>query len=267
LRPGGNLLASVPIRTVVLDRTTGIATFSVGAGITADSTAADEWAECLAKARVVRPPAVPEDAALFETLRLEEGQYVRRDAHVARLLDSARLFGWPAPRARVEAVLDGLAAAYVDGTWRARLQLDRTGVVDAEAVAFVREDPARVRRVALALTPVDTRSPLLFNKTTRREVYDEARAAQPDVDDVLLWNARGELTEGTIANLVVELDGVRVTPPIASGLLPGVFRADLLARGAIEERVVLVSDLPRASRLWLVNSLREWMPVAWDGRV
>ncbi|MGV3516254.1 chorismate-binding protein [Luteitalea sp.] len=267
LRPGGNLLASVPIRTVVLDRTTGIATFSVGAGITADSTAADEWAECLAKARVVRPPAVPEDAALFETLRLEDGQYVRRDAHVARLLDSAGLFGWPAPRARVEAVLDGLAAAYIDGTWRARLQLDRTGVVDAEAVAFAREDPARVRRVALAPTPVDTRSPLLFNKTTRREVYDEARAARPDVDDVLLWNARGELTEGTIANLVVELDGVRVTPPIASGLLPGVFRADLLARGEIEERVVLVSDLARASRLWLVNSLREWMPIAWDGRV
>ena len=267
LRPGGNLLASVPIRTVVLDRTTGIATFNVGAGITADSTAADEWAECLAKARVVRPPAVPEDAALFETLRLEDGQYVRRDAHVARLLDSAGLFGWPAPRARVEAVLDGLAAAYLDGTWRARLQLDRTGVVEAEAVAFVREDPARVRRVALAPTPVDTRSPLLFNKTTRREVYDEARAARPDVDDVLLWNARGELTEGTIATLVVELDGVRVTPPIASGLLPGVFRAELLARGEIEERVVLVSDLPRASRLWLVNSLREWMPIAWDGRV
>ena len=27
------------------------------------------------------------------------------------------------------------------------------------------------------------------------------------MDDVLLWNERGELTESTIANIVVELDG------------------------------------------------------------
>ncbi|WP_268959879.1 aminotransferase class IV [Rhodococcus sp. P1Y] len=33
-------------------------------------------------------------------------------------------------------------------------------------------------------------------------------------------NQDGHLTETTIANLVVELDGVWVTPPLASGCLP-----------------------------------------------
>ena len=109
--------------------------------------------------------------------------------------------------------------------------------------------------------PVDARSPLLFNKTTCRDVYDAARAARPGADDVLLWNAHREVTESTMASLVVELDGQRVTPPIACGLLPGVLRAELLAQGEIVERVVSIDDLARASRLWLVNSLRGWIDV------
>jgi para-aminobenzoate synthetase/4-amino-4-deoxychorismate lyase len=259
IEPGGDLVASVPIRTAVYARATGTATFNVGAGITADSTAADEWAECLAKARVVRPAAVPEDASLFETLRLESGVLVRRSGHVDRLVQSATLFGWPVPAARIDEALDQVVRGHHTGIWRVRLVLDRSGGVHAEAVPF-RPDVRRWR-VALAPTPVDTRSPLLFNKTTRREVYDEARASAPWADDVLLWNARGEITEATIANVVVELDGRRVTPPVSCGLLPGVFRQQLLSRGDVEERVVRVDDLARASRVWLVNSLREWIDV------
>ncbi|HEU0053696.1 MAG TPA: aminotransferase class IV, partial [Longimicrobium sp.] len=82
--------------------------------------------------------------------------------------------------------------------------------------------------------------------------------SRPDVDDVLLVNERGELTESTIANLVVEMDGVRWTPPLESGLLPGVFRAELLRRGEITERVLRPADLVRADTLWLVNSVRRW---------
>jgi len=61
--------------------------------------------------------------------------------------------------------------------------------------------------------------------------------------------------------LPTELDGQRVTPPVSSGLLPGVFRQQLLSRGEVEERIVRVDDLAQASRVWLVNSLREWIDV------
>ncbi|HTV01978.1 MAG TPA: chorismate-binding protein [Luteitalea sp.] len=259
LEPGGDFTASVPIRTVVLDRATSLATFSVGAGITADSVAADEWAECLAKARVVRPPAVPVDARLFETLRLDDGVCLRGGAHVARMMESAELFGWPAEAARVRAALVRLEHAHPSGTWRARVFLDRHGDVRAEAVPF--DATRQVWRVLPAAHAIDVRSPLIFNKTTRREAYDDALAAAPGVDDVLLWNARGEFTESTRANLVLELDGARVTPPIASGLLPGVLRGELLRRGDVREQVVRLGDLRRASRIWLVNSLRGWIDV------
>ena len=57
-------------------------------------------------------------------------------------------------------------------------------------------------------------------------------------------------------NVVAELDGRRITPPVASGLLPGVLRGMLLERGEIEEGVLRKDDLPRATRLWFVNHLR-----------
>ena len=257
LQPGGDMVASVPIRTAVLDRATGTAMFHVGAGITADSTATDEWAECLAKARVAQPAAVPEDAALFETLRLEDGTLVRRAGHLRRLFDSATLFGWGLPIARLEAALADMVRTHPAGVWRVRFEVDRHGDVRTRVAPFRRDD--RRWRVAISPRPVDARSPLLFNKTTRRDMYEAARAAVAGVDDVLLWNSRGELTEATIANVVVELDGRRVTPPIACGLLPGVFRQQLLAQGEVVEQVVLLDDLARASRLWLINSLREWI--------
>ena len=82
------------------------------------------------------------------------------------------------------------------------------------------------------------------------------------MDEVLLWNERGEVTEATIASLVAEIDGERVTPPVASGLLPGTLRAELLEAGALGERVLLKDDVRRAARLWLINSLRGWIDAA-----
>ena len=75
---------------------------------------------------------------------------------------------------------------------------------------------------------------------------------------MILWNAEREVTESTIANVVVELDGARVTPPVASGLLAGTFRAELLDRGELTERIVTIDELRRATRIWLINSVQGW---------
>jgi para-aminobenzoate synthetase/4-amino-4-deoxychorismate lyase len=98
-------------------------------------------------------------------------------------------------------------------------------------------------------------------------VYDRHRAEHPDVFDVLLWNEERELTEFTIGNVVLEIDGERVTPSRESGLLAGGFRSQLLDDGSIVERVVRVDDLHRAERIWLVNSVREWVEVDFAAKV
>jgi para-aminobenzoate synthetase/4-amino-4-deoxychorismate lyase len=77
---------------------------------------------------------------------------------------------------------------------------------------------------------------------------------------VILWNETGELTECSFGNLAVQLDGQWLTPPLASGLLPGVLRAELLAQGRVKEARLTRDDLARAEGLAFFNSLRGWLP-------
>jgi para-aminobenzoate synthetase/4-amino-4-deoxychorismate lyase len=143
-----------------------------------------------------------------------------------------------------------------------RLLVDASGGVFLEAASL--ERTRRPWRVAPALEPVDPADRFLCHKTTRREVYERALAAarriHPGLDDVLLWNPADELTESTVANLVLRLDGELVTPPAGAGILPGTLRAELLARGRIRERSLTLGDLARADGVYLVNSLRGWIP-------
>jgi len=265
VEPGGDCTFSVAIRTLVIDHDTAAISMGVGAGITTDSVAEEEYQECLLKGRfATEPPAWTVTSgsppwSLLETMRLEDGRVARLDGHLDRMRASAGYFGIPWEDERVRATIESETLAHQAGCWRLRLQVDRAGVPHAHAAPF--DAPAHPRRwrVALAPQPVDANDPRLFNKTTDRRVYDAARAAHPAMDDVLLWNARGEITESTIANLVAELDGERVTPPVACGLLPGVLRSELVGQGALRERVITRADLVRASRLWLVNSLRGWI--------
>jgi len=255
--PDGRATFSVAIRTMTVDASTGRSEYGVGGGITWDSVAADEHAEALSKAAclAIRPPF-----ALIETLRVERGEAVRLDHHLARLADSAAYFGFACDRAQVHTRLDAYVSSLQEGRWRVRVQLAQDGGVAVDCHEL--EPPLTGdARVALASRPVDSRDRFLCHKTTRREVYDQHRHDHPGVFDVLLWNERDELTEFTRGNLVAELDGALWTPPRTSGLLAGVFRGVLLDAGRIHERVLTRDDLLRCTRLWFVNSLREWVPV------
>ena len=90
-------------------------------------------------------------------------------------------------------------------------------------------------------------------------MYAAAEAGHPDADAVILWNERGEVTEATRFNVVAEIDGERVTPPLDCGLLAGVMRAELLESGAITERRITVAELRAAPRLWVINAVRGWV--------
>ena len=252
----GEAVFSVAIRTVVVDREAGTAELGVGSGITWDSDAAAEYRECLDKAAFTR--RAPAGFRLLETLLHEPGSgFFLLDGHLRRLTGSAAYFGFRFDRRGVIRALHDVVGA---GTQRIRLLLDRSGQITAESAPL--ERLPSIVRVEIAPEPVDSRDPLLFHKTTRRAVYDERRASRPDCDDVLMLNERGELTESTIANLVVRIDGALWTPPLESGLLPGVFRAHLLGCGEIRERVLRPTDLAHGTEIYLINSVRRWRRAA-----
>jgi len=205
-----------------------------------------------------RTPPEARTFALLETMRLEQGRLRRLERHLSRAAAAARDFDYVWDEPTVRGALAGAEAAHTDGCWRARLLVSRDGV---PAVECTPHDPAGdgAWRVGLAPDPIDGRDPFIQHKTTHRAVYEGARRSRPDLDDVLLWNGRGEVTEFTVGNVVAEIGGVRWTPPLRCGLLAGTFRAEQLDAGAIRERVLTKADVASAARLWIINSVREWV--------
>lgn len=250
---------NVPIRTVLVDAETGVAEYGVGGGITFDSSASGEFDETVAKARVLtaRRPSFE----LLETMRRDPGEPIRRlRQHLDRLGDSAAYFGFTFD---VEAVRTALMAAGEgsERPVRVRLRLARSGATD---IAVTPSDLGAPEPVRLELddVPVDPSDVFLFHKTTLRRPYEDARARHPDADDTLLVNTRGEITETSVANVAVELDGRWWTPPLDAGLLPGTERAALLADGTIEERAVTVDEARAAEELAVFSSSRGWRTAA-----
>ncbi|MCP3176690.1 chorismate-binding protein [Desulfuromonas sp. KJ2020] len=250
---------SVAIRTALIDRQRQRGEYGVGAGITWGSEAGAEYRECLQKGRILRQSAPP--PTLLESLRWTpaEGLFLRKE-HLRRLADSAAYFDLPWSREEAIRQLDRLTATLPPSPHKVRLLLDAEGHYQGEALPLPPSAPGPAR-LGLAPFPVDSTDPRLYHKTTQRRLYDEARQACPDCDDVILWNERGEVTETTIANLVVEQeDGRLITPALDCGLLPGTFRASLLARGTIEEGIVPLQKLSCCRSIFLINSVRGWRP-------
>jgi len=255
--PDGRAQFNVAIRTAVIDLRIARLDFGVGSGIVWDSDPEQEYQECLLKGSILGQRPEPFD--LLETMRWTSGEgFFLLARHLDRLQDSARYFGFTCPMGRVREALDECdqAASRSGSPQRVRLLVAEDGSVRVERAPLdSREGMVRLRLAAQAIEPADR---FLFHKTTNRGIYDRARL--PDCDDVILWNPKGEITESTIANLVVELDGRRLTPPIECGLLAGTLRAELLSRGEISEARVTVDQLRKAARLWLINSVRGWCP-------
>jgi len=255
--PGRRAQFNVAIRTAVVDRQRGAAVYHVGSGVVWDSDAAAEFDECRLKARVLSMPPAPPFQLLESLLWTPEAGYALRSEHLRRLADSAEYFGYAVDLAEVERRLDGLAVG-LGAPSKVRLLVGPDGAVQVEARPLAEGALPQPLRVGLARAPVASGDVWLYHKTTRRDAYAAARASRPDCDEVILWNERGELTEATTSNVVLEVDGGLWTPPISAGLLAGTLRARLLAEGAIAERTLTPDDLARAGRVWLINSVRGW---------
>ncbi|MFL2860376.1 MAG: aminodeoxychorismate synthase component I [Pontiellaceae bacterium] len=250
--PNGDAQFNVAIRTAVIDAARGRLTYGVGGGIVWDSDAASEYAETLAKAEVLQGERP--DFDLLETVLWtpKAGVYLL-ERHVERFVASAEFFGRSVDQDELTRLLDLLEGSY---PLRVRLLLDERCSLRIEQMPLQALNKGGPLRVRLASEPVDRGDRWLYHKTTHRAVYEAAEAERVDCEEVILWNQEGEITEGTIFNIAVERQGKWVTPPVTSGLLGGVMRAELLASGELFEGIVLVEELREAGCLRLFNSVR-----------
>lgn len=250
--PEKEAVFSVPIRTVVIDTEQNKARYGVGGGITWDSTTEGEYLELYAKAEVLT--AQRPEFQLLESLKLENGFFPLLRYHLKRLKSSAAYFNFPGNIAEVEAQLKGLAADHPAGLYKVRLLLDKHGKATIEALETTAiKEPIMCE---LADSPIDSRNPFLFHKTTHRQVYAAHPKKEAGSFSVLLWNEREEITEFTIGNVVVEKDGKLFTPPVSCGLLNGTFRQKLLDNHNISEKVIHKKDLCTFDAIFFINSVR-----------
>jgi para-aminobenzoate synthetase/4-amino-4-deoxychorismate lyase len=241
LRPGGDCIFNVAIRTVVIDTHTNVATFGVGGGVTIDSTAAGEYEECLVKSRFLE--SKPVEFELFESMLVEDGEIFLLERHLERLKNSATYFGF---KFDPEALLNSLPSIPFPQA-KLKLTLRKDGRFTAETSPVIdRSEPVRV---SLATSPVYSSDRFLFHKTTNRDYTDH----------IIFYNERGEVTESGIANVVVPLGDKLFTPPVRCGLLAGTFRNHLIDNGKLTERVITVEELANAKEFFLINSVRKWM--------
>ncbi|MHA6689277.1 aminodeoxychorismate synthase component I [Devosia sp. A449] len=259
--PNGDLTLNVAIRTAVIDNH-GNGEIGIGGGIVADSQAEDEYREALLKMAFFTEPAQP--VTLIETLLWQPGSgYDLLERHLHRLELSARYFQLPANREKIASMLADHADSFTDAAMRVRLTLDASG--PAITAVPLPPNPA-LFRFAIADTRQDSQNRFLLHKTTNRAMLDEPRQraqAALGVDEVVFCNERNELTEGSITSLFLERDGVLLTPPLSSGLLPGTLRAELLATGRAMEQILTLDDLPKADAVWLGNSVRGLIRAEW----
>ncbi|WP_312366784.1 aminotransferase class IV family protein [Ensifer sp.] len=197
------------------------------------------------------------DFSLIETLRYEpDAGFVRLRLHLARLKRSARRLGFGGAERAQEELQKAVAGAA--GPLRIRLTLDRQGAIAVTTAAFAPLSADAVWRVGLAETRLSSEDKLLRVKTTRRSVYETARAEFPsaEVDEVLLLNEKGEVCEGTITSIFLDDgSGFLKTPPIACGLLAGVLRTELICQRRARVARLSPDDLAKGD-LYVGNSLR-----------
>lgn len=208
------------------------------------------------------------DFGLIETLlwTRDEGFFLLHE-HLERLRRSSAQLGFRCDESRVVEALTRAAESFPGAAaarLRVRIVLSADGAIESSAAQIEPVAENAVWTVAIAERRFDSGDPLLRHKTTRRELY-ETELARANADEVLFLNERDEVCEGARANVFLAREGVLLTPPLSSGLLPGTLRAHLLREGRAREAVLRLADFEGAE-FYMGNSVRGLVRGALRGR-
>jgi para-aminobenzoate synthetase/4-amino-4-deoxychorismate lyase len=216
-------------------------------------------------------------AAPGRQLKLIETMYVTRNGgvrhferHTKRLVASAARLQFPLSIDLFEKRAADLCAALPsDQAYRARVTLDRNGQFEASSMPL--SSPA-VLPVKVLLAPeagfTNTESSrfLLAHKSTDRDLYDRGwrYAEEREAFDMLFFNERDELTEGSRSNVFVRMGSRWFTPPLECGLLPGVMRSVLLETPSLRacERAISRNELLESEELIVCNAVQGALPAS-----
>ena len=260
----GDLGMSVVIRTLELEKTQHFQ-MGVGGGITIDSESADEWHECQTKAGFLYAlQNQAEPIGLFETIRIENGEACRLEKHLDRISQSSKVLKikFDSNRAR-SLIQEACSSLDKQSIYRLRLDLSAEGLLSVKTAVIQDLQAGPILWASDLLANDATMSstdPLLGHKVTRRKLYDQAWLAAEKLGsfDALFINEQGFVTEGGRSNVFIKKGGQWLTPPLASGCLPGVMRSVVLndTKYQAVEKNITRADVLSAEEVIFTNALR-----------
>jgi branched-chain amino acid aminotransferase len=220
---------------------------------------------------------------VFSTLRVKNGVLFAWDRHLARMRRDAQLLHVPFPEdPHAELLLPLLRLVEINHAFESTLRVavlrNMGGAFDApgqtrvyDVIAFTKDLANWGRCVRLGLEPEARHRENRFRGTKMLSWcfnltwYESAR--QRGLDEVVLLNERGEVSELTSANIFAVFGNEIATPPLDSGCLPGITREVLLEIPIpgfrAVERTLMPADLEAADEVFITSSTRDTLPVEW----
>jgi branched-chain amino acid aminotransferase len=202
----------------------------------------------------------PNGAGVFETIKTVNGQPWALSRHMRRALNSARRNDQPFPNEELirSAVAETiLANPFVVG--RLRLLFDADGSFRVTHQEYLEIESAAnlgvYQLIEKVSVPVEKRYPYRKNL----EILADAKRA--GFDDYVLVNRDGLVTETAIANLILQIEGQWITPPLSDGVLPGVMRALLVEKNGVVVRPIRANQLDEIESGFVVSSLKIAQPI------
>lgn len=231
----------------------------IGAGIVLDSQIQSEWQECLSKAQFLT--AMDPGFSLIETMRASQRGVKLEAAHFNRLQRSAKYFNFKFdPEEWIQGLKKNCEILKQEQIIRLRVSLAFNGVFDWQSSSFIQPKlPVKIILPSLEDERIDSADPLLAFKTSRRAVYNRAWqfAEFNDAFDKLILNESGNIVEGGRSNVFIKINNIWITPPLSSGVLPGIMRDQMLfnSKWNVIEKNITMSEIQHAEQIFVTNAL------------
>jgi para-aminobenzoate synthetase/4-amino-4-deoxychorismate lyase len=253
--PEGTACFNVCIRTIILKE--GELRYNVGSGLVMDSVASDEYAECILKADVLKK----QNSEILETFLWQPGTGVKNFIqHKKRLIKTANELKYPFKDVDFQNAIKSIKS--LDKPQRVRLALNNLGEFDIQQSDYKPYQINSEVTFSLSKYPLSDKVQVTRHKVSDRNFYDGERnriRQLTDADEVIFLNNKNEICEGSFTSIFIKKNGFLVTPPLSSGLLPGILRADLLEKKQAIEGILTITDIIEADEVFLGNSLRGLM--------
>jgi para-aminobenzoate synthetase/4-amino-4-deoxychorismate lyase len=256
-----NWVFNIGIRTILVDKISSNGEIGIGSGIVWDSDPDEEYNEVLLKSNfLIKPKNYFE---LFETMLVENGKIFLQDEHLQRLKQAAEFFLFIYDETNILSTLSK-EVGKLDKTknYKVRLTISKWGEPKVEFAQIA--ETSKKFKVALSKMKIDPESSFYYFKTTSRELYinELKKYSDQGFDEVIFFNERDELCEGSFTNIFLKINNEWFTPPVYCGLLNGVYRKYLIDNdNSINEKVLIMKDLKDAEEIILTNSVRKIIKV------